>query len=97
MTASADNRLNVGEQRHDSLCPAMEEIRGYAYVEPGFIRNCQCELISRAGEKGYDAARQTLEIILLNRVVDLCADGKDDYSSILAQGIFIALADISGE
>lgn len=32
---------------HDRLCPAFQHVQRYAYVEPGFVRECVCDLIAR--------------------------------------------------
>lgn len=39
---------------HDPLCPGLQELQGYRHHEPGFVRNCQCKLITqvRAEEQG---------------------------------------------
>ena len=42
---------------HDPLCLATEILGRYAYVETGFIRNCQCDLIARVRED--ERARMT--------------------------------------
>lgn len=35
---------------HDPMCSAIDEIGTLAHVEPGFVRDCQCQLIARVRE-----------------------------------------------
>jgi hypothetical protein len=35
---------------HDPLCPGIDEIGTLAHVEPGFVRNCKCDLIASVRE-----------------------------------------------
>jgi low affinity Fe/Cu permease len=75
--------MKAPAKAHDPLCSAIEEIGTMAHVEPGFVRNCQCDLIARSREDERVAALRAAReaVVAIEQDPDAEVDYDRDYTA----------------